>query len=297
MGKRSKPQFLNFKRVNNNRKQRGGVYAVAGSLLFALSCNGQLNPPEAFSVNCQACHILDQQQVGPSLIEIAGLYPISKQADFIKWCVEPGRKRPQMAQMPAMAHVPEAELREIHAYLLSVTKGKSERIIAITDAYKNSPTATARPRVVRTFLPETGPASILFALDTEKKHNLVWDTDKCRLRYISEGEVDNYPYLIRNGNDLAKVGEIIYTEEPLFAGDVKAQFRGYALNKDGYPTLHYTIGDVKIAETLSVQEGVITRRLKANGNMPKLNKLEVNDKLNIDAKVSGKTLELTYTPK
>ena len=281
--------------MNHHKKQKGSIYAVAGSLFFTLSCNAQVKPPEAFSVNCQACHVLDEQQVGPSLIEIAGLYPKSKQAEFIKWCVDPGKKRPQMAQMPSMAHIPEAELSEIHTYLLSVTKNKSNKVLSTTDSYKNSPTATARPRVVRTFLPETGPASILFALATEGKHNVVWDTDQCRLRYISEGKVDNFPYLSRNGNDLAKVGKITYTEEPLFTGDIKVQFKGYEINKNGDPTLHYTAGEAKITESLSVQNGVIVRTLTANTNMPATNKLEGNDQLDVATKVSGKTLKITYT--
>jgi len=145
--------------------------AVFGSLFLALPCSAQQKAPEAFTTNCQACHLLDQEQVGPSLVAIAKLYPRKKRKDFIKWCVDPGKKRPEMAQMPSMAHIPADQLSAIHTYILSTTKNKSNRVKSKEDLYGQSPTAVARPRVTRTFLPETGPASILFALATTEKHN------------------------------------------------------------------------------------------------------------------------------
>ena len=232
--------------------------------------------PKAFTLNCKVCHALDQTVVGPSLIEISKLYPRKKGKEFIQWCVEPGKKRAEMDQMPSMAHIPKAELKEIQAYILEVTKGKDERMRVTKDLFKDSPSASARPRVTRTFLPNTGPASMAIALPTAQKHNVIWDTDQCRLRYISIGEVDNFPYLRSNGGSFAKVGDIVYTEEGLFDSDLKRQFKGYELTENGFPILHYMLGETLIHEEISVVKDVITRKFTTDSALPRLKKTESN---------------------
>ncbi len=181
-------------------------------------------PPLAFTTNCQACHLVDQSLVGPSLVEIAELYPEDNLSDFVKWCIEPGKKRDQMPVMPSMVHVPESELVDIFHYIKTVTVGVQKVKRPQTDPYATQAESIRRPRVERTFVPHSGPASMIVALPTDRKHNLIWDTDQCRLRYISEGETSRWPYLRSNGNALAEIGEVCFVEEePVFESD-RVQF-------------------------------------------------------------------------
>lgn len=250
--------------------------------------------PQAFTTNCAVCHAMDQVIVGPSLIEIAKLYPEKRKRQFVNWCIEPGRKRPDMPVMPSMAHIPKKELEEIHKYIVSTSEGKEERVRTNKDLYKESPSATKRPRITRTFLPETGPASMVIALPTSQDHNIIWDTDTCQLRYISIGEIDNFPYLRSNGNSLAKIGKKIYTEKPLYTTETKPQFKGYQLSKDGFPTLHYTYGKTKFTEKFTTDANSVTRVITSSSSIPPITKLEGNNKLEVTSKASGNTLTITY---
>ena len=130
--------------------------------------------------------------------------------------------------MPSMAHVGKEELANIHDYILKGTKGVKEVKVRKVDRYAKSPVYTKRPRLVRTFLPETGPASLIISLPTKDKHNLVWDTALCQFRYLTTGETDNWPYLKSNGNSLAKPGEVIYrSSSPIFNSKEAPTFLGY----------------------------------------------------------------------
>jgi len=270
------------------------TYLTAFACLLPFTALAAVKEPKAFTLNCKVCHSLDQNLVGPSLIEIAKLYPRKKSNEFIQWCVEPGKKRQEMAQMPSMAHIPKAELKEIQAYILEVTKGKDQRMRVTKDLFKDSPSASARPRVTRTFLPKTGPASMAIALPTAQKHNLIWDTDQCRLRYISVGVVDNFPYLRSNGGSFAKVGDIVYTEEPLFDSKLQRQFKGYELTKSGFPILHYMIGKTLIHEEISVEENVITRKFTTDSTLPQFKKPESSKAIQSNAAISGNSLTISH---
>jgi len=255
--------------MRNSLSRRVSLCACLALPFLALPAVAEDKEPAAFEANCKACHALSDSPVGPSLIEIAKLYPRKRAKEFIQWCINPGKKRAEMPQMPAMAHVSEAELKEIHEYVLSVTKGKTLRMKPKKDLFKDSPSAVQRPRVTRTFVPKSGPASMVIALPTVEKHNLIWDTDLCRLRYVSLGEIDNFPYLRSNGNSLADVGEICYTEEALFAGDAEREFKGYAMTKEGFPILHYSIGKTTIKEAVMVKKNVIIRTITASPALPR----------------------------
>ena len=86
---------------------------------------------------------------------------------------------------------------------------------------------------------------------------MIWDTDQCRLRYISTGEPDNYPYLRSNGNALAKVGDIVHREpDPIFSSK-ELEYTGYHLNGDGFPSFAYRIGDTELTETYAIKEGAV----------------------------------------
>ena len=137
---------------------------------------------------------------------------------------------------------------------------------------------------------------MLIALPTSEKHNLIWDTDQCQLDYISAGEIDNFPYLRSNGNSLAKVGDKIYSEKPLFKTNAKRQFKGYHKDKDGYPTLQYTIGDAQFIETIYVEDKNIVRSIRSNVALPPVAELAGADQLDIDVAHTSNSITLTYKP-
>ncbi|MBK1828726.1 c-type cytochrome [Haloferula rosea] len=204
----------------------------------------EVKEPEAF-FNCKACHLPNDVQVGPSLVEIRTAYPAEKLDEFVEWCINPGKKRPEMPQMPSMAHIPKPELAEIHAHILKVTKGlKPPRKRPREDPFK----ATKRPRIVRTFVPDASPAAIVVCLDTEEKHNLVWDTVGCRVAYVTLGEIDNWPYLRSNGNSLAKVGKTIFTNDS--PTKVERVYRGYRIDGNGLPVFLYSDGDQEFRDAI-----------------------------------------------
>ena len=207
-----------------------------------------------FKQNCSACHALDQQVVGPSLVEIRSIYS-DKPDDFIKWCIAPGKKRPETIDMPSMAHIPEAGLREIHHYVMATAEGVKEKKTAKGDPFAASPTQNERPAVQRIFMPNAGPAAIAVALDSLT--SLCWDAGSCRLRYAwNGGFIDGWPYWRANGSEQAKIiGTVRYTENESPFGDMEdAKFKGYEIN-DGLPTFHYQLGSSMISESFSALEG------------------------------------------
>ena len=225
-----------------------------------------LPEPTSFQINCKACHILDEEVVGPSLVEIAKIYRNDREK-FIEWTINPGKKRPHQAVMPSMAHVPKKDLNEIYDYILKATKGVKQRRTNRNDPFAGTPHKLRRPRIQRTFLDKTGPASLYVALPKELNLNLIWDATLCRLRFISEGEPDDWSYWQSNGNNFSKHGKVIYaeTEALLNLGpELDRKFKGYRINNDGLPTFLYSIGDIEIEETISSQDKLVTRSFQAN---------------------------------
>jgi cytochrome c551/c552 len=243
---------------------------LRGLLATAIVSTAQgIEEPQPFTINCKACHLIDQALVGPSLVELAKIYK-GKPDEFLKWTRAPAKKRPKMIQMPSMAHVSDQDINTIYTYIVAATKGVTEKKSKNGDPFANHPHTTRRPRVQRTFLPNTGPASLYVALPGVAKLNLVWDTTLCRLRYITEGEHDDWPYLRSNGNAFATVGKTLYTEEnsafSLKSGIAPPSFRGYRINKDGLPTFLYKIGSIDIAETITGSDKTITRTFVVSGD-------------------------------
>lgn len=205
-----------------------------------------------FKANCSACHLLDQMIVGPSLVEIRTLYT-NKPDDFIKWCNAPGKKRPNVIEMPSMVHVGNEGLRAIYDHIMKVSAGAKEQKKEKGDPFAASPSHTTRPYVQRIFMPDAGPAAIAVALDAHT--SLCWDAGECRFRYAwTGGFIDGFPYWQGKGNRVAKIiGSIAYQqdESPLKAvlkGDVK--FQGYSLSQ-GLPTFRYSIGTTAVSEKFS----------------------------------------------
>jgi len=271
----------------------------AGLLLHAAALPvfaQELQPPTAFVTNCQACHIVDEALVGPSLVEIAELYPEDNLSDFIKWCIEPQKKRDQMPVMPSMVHVPESELIEVYHYIKKVTVGVKKVKRPATDPYATQPESIRRPRVERTFVPHAGPASMIVSLPTDRKHNLIWDTVQCRLRYISEGETSRWPYLRSNGNSLAEVGTVCYVEEtPVFESD-RVQFKGYHISDQGYPSFVYTVDESTVTEEISVEDGKIIRTIEGSPSLPDyIHPKSQGEKLQTTTKVSVNRLSIVHS--
>ena len=125
-----------------------------------------------------------------------------------------------------------------------------------------------RPLVQRMFLPNTGPASIAVYLP-ESKLSYCWDAGSCRFRYIWAGRVPSQPSGRRNGN-MKLGGAVLYTEELLFPiriGDkvtemVKRDFKGYKLDKMGYPTFEYTVDGMFVREKITVKGNQLTRHFQ-----------------------------------
>lgn len=230
------------------------------ALAAAALCNAETKPDGAnlHTLNCAACHLLDQSLVGPSLVEIRSLY-LGKPDDFVKWAIAPGKKRLGAVDMPSMVHVGEPGLRAIHAHMMTLADGVKEKKVAKGDPFAQSPTQAARPQVQRIFMPDAGPAAIAIALDDQT--SLCWDAGSCRLRYAwTGGFLEGYPYWKGNGSSLAKIkGTVRYTETaPLFRGVTK--FHGYDM-ADGLPVLHYTVGERTITERFEPTSDGFTRHL------------------------------------
>ena len=245
------------------------LLATLGLATALISTSQAVEEPQPFAINCKACHLLDQALVGPSLVELAKIYN-GKPEEFLKWTRAPGKKRPKMIQMPSMAHVSDEDINTIYTYIVAATKGVTEKKSKNGDPFANHPHTTRRPRVQRTFLPNAGPASLYVALPGEAKLNLVWDTTLCRLRYITEGEHDDWPYLRGNGNAFASIGKSLYTEEkrPFLSTseDQTTIFKGYRINSDGLPSFIYTIGPIEFVETITGSDKTITRTISIKGD-------------------------------
>jgi azurin len=116
---------------------------------------------------------------------------------------------------------------------------------------------TEFPAVSRTFLPESGPASIAVGLPDGQSYN--FDAGVSYLRYAwSGGFVDNTPHWRGNGNAYAiVVGQIYYRNKvgfPLRIGAADSvgvvKFKGYRLVDGGYPEFRYTVDGVEVRELI-----------------------------------------------
>lgn len=214
---------------------------------------------QQFEIHCKACHQAQQLQVGPSIHEVGTLYRKKPKA-FLKWCLNPGKKRAEAIQMPSMAHVGEDNLRAIYAYLMDETKDMkdfkpSKRSRAKSDQYSR---AQQRPQVQRMFIKDSGPAAIAVALP-QHQLNYTFDAGQCRLRFVWKGDfIDSWPYWRGNGKaEIEAKGTLLYQEEcPPFlvkgkSDPSEARFLGYDLDPNGIPTFRYQRDGVTLEETIT----------------------------------------------
>ncbi|MGJ8671826.1 MAG: c-type cytochrome [Rubritalea sp.] len=269
-----------------------GALLVGGSMVDQSSA---AEAPQAFKTNCLACHDMNKDLVGPALVDVARWYPKEKRKEFIKWCYDPGKRNPDMAQMPAMVHIPEKELEEVHKYILEAAKGQQKIKMPRTDPYIDTEVYRQRPRIERTFISDTGPASMVIALPTSEEHNVIWDTDTCEVSYIAKGKIDNYKYWKSNGNTEAGVGKrILEVEEQLIEAD--KDYVGYRLDEQGFPTLEYMVGAVKVKESFTVEGNIIVRTITADRAFTKFNKPEAakNAQMDVSVEAKGSTIVIKY---
>ena len=192
-----------------------------------------------YTANCMACHAMDKQLVGPSLIEIAHYYK-ENPAGIVRWSLNPGTKRKLAIRMPPMNHLGKEKLHKVANYILEVTKGKKYKPAKEpTDPYKDTPPA----KLQRMFMPDAGPAAIAISLN-ENVH-ICWDAGTGQFRYAWNGDfINQWPVWRGNGNALAKVKGKVFAKvgqgNP-FGG--KSKFRGYKEVSGNY-TLFYSIGEV-----------------------------------------------------
>jgi hypothetical protein len=225
------------------------LYPILLLFLAAATAWGD-TPEQNFLIQCSACHALDHKTVGPSLVEISGIYG-KDPTGFLSWAMKPGKKRPDTIEMPSMAHVGEPALKEIYGYIISAAAGKTEQAVADNSAALEN---TRRPRVQRIFMPDASPAAIAVALPGDLSY--CFDAGECRLRYVWKGGfIDGLDYYKGNGNSLAKLkGNVVYKEAefPLAGGTAGAppKFLGYTMS-DGLPVFRYLRNGIEFSEKIT----------------------------------------------
>ncbi len=224
---------------------------LLASILLTAAAHADVGQ-EQYTINCSACHVLDQMVVGPSLVEVRNIYQNDLDG-FLKWCKAPGHKRQGGAQMPSMAHVGDDNLKLIHAHIMKISKDKQEVKGSNQDRFAQYYKNRKAPYVQRLFLPNTGPASIAVFLTEEIA--VCWDSTLCRMRYVwNSKDFDGFPHWNGNGATMPNLGgKELYKEENAIeikglAKDAPIAFKGYTL-KNGHPTFRYNIGDIEILET------------------------------------------------
>ena len=73
--------------------------------------------PDQLFMNCAPCHAPNFKLVGPPLTEIATIYAGNPEG-IVTWAKAPGKKRPELPQMPPFAHLGEEKLRVIADLML-----------------------------------------------------------------------------------------------------------------------------------------------------------------------------------
>lgn len=220
------------------------------AIFFALNVYGSEKGQQAFKDNCVACHQLNDSLVGPSVKEIRTLYPLTKRQQFLDWTINPGKKRPDSVQMPAMSHLGETVLREIHQYILSeqarVSKSKPRNTFTFT------PMPKRYPYYKRGVMPFASPASI--GVMFSKQFGINWDASICRLRYAF---ISDDSFFSGEKDKQKRFNDLVYRETSSelwsFANGKKTIFKGYRL-QDDLPEFIYRLGDIVITERVVAVE-------------------------------------------
>lgn len=220
---------------------------------------------QAFQTNCLACHNLDTQIVGPSLVTLTATYPAEIRADFLAWTKDPGKKDPNLIQMPSMAHLPDDTLVDIHKYILSVTEGVKEKKASARFPSFKEPDRPL-PYVVRASMPDSSPASVAIILPNNL--SVCWDAEACRFRYAYTGsKTDLGNTFVRP--ELPSKPFYRETAKKLFPFPQKPRFLGYRLI-DKNPEFRYLFGALEIHELIAAgpMPDSITRSFTLSKELP-----------------------------
>lgn len=129
------------------------------------------------------------------------------------------------------------------------------------------------PSVHRLGMPDAGPAAIAVALPDD--YSYTWDAGSVGLRYVWQGGfVQDFGQMPEGApkNTYVIEGEVIYTEDLYTVrGDdpreiPEYRFLGYALDSEGYPTFHYMVDSLEVAESIKISNGVIERQFNTFGD-------------------------------
>ncbi|WDE99463.1 cytochrome c [Lentisphaera profundi] len=198
-----------------------------------------------FEANCLACHDPLKTIVGPTLHEIHKLYEKNPQG-IVTWAKKPGRKRLQGIAMPAMAHLPDKDLKLIADYMIFAGARISPKKSNRKKTFKEE-----LGKIQRTFMPNSSVVS--FAIKFSDNLSLCWDADKASTRYIWRGTMDPKNHFISNGKTIPAInGETLYKSDqsPFLKISDPVDFLGYNISPQGLPEFLYKRGDYQFSETL-----------------------------------------------
>ncbi len=132
------------------------------------------------------------------------------------------------------------------------------------------PEAVAPAQVERTFMPNSGPASIAVQLPGGVSY--CWDAGAGRFRYTWSGGYMTRPTAAERG--LARIqGVVFYTEPayPLRLGNApgaepkQIDFKGYTLDAQRIPEFETVVDGVTVKERAEVKDGKLVRRFRTSG--------------------------------
>jgi cytochrome c551/c552 len=217
-----------------------------------------------YEQNCAACHLPNQMVVGPSLVEITKLYQ-KKPQEFIAWSIQPVKKRAGVIEMPSMAHLGEANLRAVHGYMITASRGLKEKPVAKKDLLARP---ARRPEIQRMFLPNVGPAAIAVALPGDL--NYCFDAGDCRLRTIWRGDfLDCWDYYKSNGKAFAiLLGQTLLNLPADESLQKRVKFLGYTVDAAGLPTFEYERDGARFRETIVADGKGLARRFEVTATKP-----------------------------
>ena len=114
--------------------------------------------------------------------------------------------------MPAMAHIPDADLKLIADYMLYAGSRVSRKALRANNIFKEE-----LGRTQRSFMPNSSVIS--FALRYNDDLSICWDAENGMTRYIWKGKIDPLSHFTGNGKVIpAIVGISFLTSQQPFSG-------------------------------------------------------------------------------
>lgn len=99
--------------VAKSKKQE----AAENSVDLSLADKGK----KVFNQNCASCHKPKDPLIGPPVTEMALIYKDNR-GDLIKWIKAPGKKRPNLPQMPGFPQISEDDMNNLTEYILTINQ-------------------------------------------------------------------------------------------------------------------------------------------------------------------------------